>query len=427
MLNFFRTQVLRNVFILSAGTIIGQAIPICLQPILRRLFTVEEFGSYAIYTSVFGVICVLSSLRYEMAIIQPKHDREAANVLSLSVLLNVLLCFLIFIIVLLFKTRIASLLSFNSKYSNWLYLAPISVFLFGSFRAINFWLIRKKAFRFSSFNKIYRRAGEAISQIGLGLSKSNSGLVISEIVGNVVNVISGVYFLFKKNFRLDMISWHRMKFVAKKYSAFPKYNTLPSFLDIASLQIPILIINHFYTKTDVAQFDLSRMILSVSLVLIGTSISQVIQQKVAEDKNNGQSIKKDFKSILLFLTILSLAQIVVIVFFAPLIFKIFFGAQWEMAGELSQILIFSYIAKFIVSPLSIIFVSLEKIVVYSIWQYSYFFSIMMLWLLNKLTLINFLYIYVGVEVIMYTLCLILLWNTINKYETNILIKNTVKR
>jgi len=87
MLNFFKSQVLKNVFILSAGTIIGQAIPICLQPLLRRLFTVEEFGSYAIYTSVFGVIMVLSSLRYEMAIIQPKHDNEAANVLSLSLII----------------------------------------------------------------------------------------------------------------------------------------------------------------------------------------------------------------------------------------------------------------------------------------------------------------------------------------------------
>ncbi len=425
MSNFLRSQVLKNVFVLSAGTIVGQAIPICLQPLLRRLFTIEEFGSYAIYTSVFGVICVLSSLRYEMAIIQPKHDNEAANVLSLSVLLNFLICILILLIVLLFKRHIAEMLSFPNKYSNWLYFAPLSVFLFGSFRAINFWLIRKKAFRFSSYNKIYRRGGEAISQIILGFSKSNSGLIISEIIGNAVNVFSGGYYLFKKNFKLKMISYNKMSFVAKKYSAFPKYNTFPSFLDIASLQLPILIINHFYTKADVAQFDLSRMILSVSLVLIGTSISQVIQQKIAEEKNSGLSIKKDFKSMLFFLMILSIAQIVVIVFFAPFIFKIFFGEQWKVAGELSQILIFSYVAKFIVSPLSIIFVSLEKILIYSVWQYTYFFSIMLLWFLNKLSLTNFLYVYVGIEVILYSICLVLLWSTINKYERSIL-KNTMQ-
>ena len=221
-----------------------------------------------------------------------------------------------------------------------------------------------------------------------------------------------------------MLSRRKVYFVAKKYSAFPKYNTIPSFLDIASLQLPIIIINHYYTKADVAQFDLSRMILSVSLVLIGTSISQVIQQKVAEEKNSGLSIKKDFKSMLIFLTIISIVQIVVIIFFAPFIFKIFFGEKWKIAGELSQILIFSYVAKFIVSPLSIIFVSLEKILVYSIWQYSYFFSIMLLWFLGNLSLTNFLYIYVSIEVVLYSICLLLLYKIITEYERSIIANTT---
>ena len=82
MFIYLKSTALKNAFILSAGTIVGQAIPILLQPLLRRLFSIEEFGTYAIYTSVFGVIVVLSSLRYEMAIMQPKHDNEAANVLS---------------------------------------------------------------------------------------------------------------------------------------------------------------------------------------------------------------------------------------------------------------------------------------------------------------------------------------------------------
>ena len=424
MFIYLKSTALKNAFILSAGTIVGQAIPILLQPLLRRLFSIEEFGTYAIYTSVFGVIVVLSSLRYEMAIMQPKHDNEAANVLSLSLFINVVFCLLLFLVIYFLKSHILKLLSFPDKYSHWLYLAPISVFLFGSFRAINFWLIRKISFKFSSYNKIYRRGGEAISHIIFGFSKSNSGLVISEIVGNSVNVLSGVYYLLKKNFRISMLSRRKVYFVAKKYSAFPKYNTIPSFLDIASLQLPIIIINHYYTKADVAQFDLSRMILSVSLVLIGTSISQVIQQKVAEEKNSGLSIKKDFKSMLIFLTIISIVQIVVIIFFAPFIFKIFFGEKWKIAGELSQILIFSYVAKFIVSPLSIIFVSLEKILVYSIWQYSYFFSIMLLWFLGNLSLTNFLYIYVSIEVVLYSICLLLLYKIITEYERSIIANTT---
>ena len=42
-----------------------------------------------------------------------------------------------------------------------------------------------------------------------------------------------------------------------------------------------------------------------------------IQQKVAEERNSGLSIKKDFKFILLFLTVIGILQILVITIFAP--------------------------------------------------------------------------------------------------------------
>lgn len=53
-----RSSFARNVAVLAGGTAVGQAIVVLASPILTRLYTPEDFGVLAVYTSFLG-----SSLR----------------------------------------------------------------------------------------------------------------------------------------------------------------------------------------------------------------------------------------------------------------------------------------------------------------------------------------------------------------------------
>src|SRR5450759_598427 len=91
-----KSELLRSASVLITGTVIAQLISILLQPVLRRFFSPETFGTYSVYLSIVGIITVISSLRYDDAIVLPKNDKESANVLFLSLISNFIISVLLF-------------------------------------------------------------------------------------------------------------------------------------------------------------------------------------------------------------------------------------------------------------------------------------------------------------------------------------------
>ncbi|WP_292521939.1 hypothetical protein [Methanoculleus sp.] len=78
----FATDVLK----LVTGTTFAQIIAVLASPLLTRLYGPEAFGFLAIFTSITGILGVIACLRYEMAIMLPKTNEEAANLLDLCLL-----------------------------------------------------------------------------------------------------------------------------------------------------------------------------------------------------------------------------------------------------------------------------------------------------------------------------------------------------
>ncbi|MGB9859042.1 MAG: lipopolysaccharide biosynthesis protein, partial [Moorellaceae bacterium] len=79
----------RNVAVLTGGTAAGQAMVVLASPILTRLYTPEDFGVLAVYSSVLSIVSVVASLRYELAIPLAEDDETAANLLLLSLTIGV--------------------------------------------------------------------------------------------------------------------------------------------------------------------------------------------------------------------------------------------------------------------------------------------------------------------------------------------------
>ena len=107
-------------------------------------------------------------------------------------------------------------------------------------------------------------------------------------------------------------------------------------------------------------------------------------------------------------------------FFGIEIFTWVFGIEWKTAGQLTQILIFSYAIKFIVSPLTSVFTALEKIKISSIRQIGYFLAIGCLYLLKNCTIEEFLLYYVLIDLISYFIYYLLLVGVCKKYDNKIL-------
>jgi O-antigen/teichoic acid export membrane protein len=404
--NIFKSDIVKNISVLSLMTAIAQVIPFLAQIYLRRVIPKPEFGIYAVFLAISSITVIISTLRYEMAIVIPKRNKDAANVMALSIIISLAINLLLFIAIVFFHSKIIELLNWDDRYGYWLWLIPLASFLFSSYLVVNFWLIRKKAFFGSGLNRVLRRTGEAGVQSGFG---TVGGLLAGDIVGRVLMLISGYVQAVRKGFTVKYLRIKRMRYAAKRYNKFPRFQALPALLNTASLMIPVLIVNEYFGDSITSQFDLSRQILVVPLVLISTAMSQVLFQKFSELRNRGLSVKKPLLQSSLMLSFISVPAIILMVFFSEPIFAFIYGEQYRISGSYASILVFAYMIQFIVSPVSILLIALEKIKIAALWQVLYFCAIASFFFIEGLTIWQFIKIFTIINVIAYSVYWIMIY------------------
>jgi O-antigen/teichoic acid export membrane protein len=415
------SELLKNSSILISGTIVAQLIPVLLQPLLRRFYSPETFGAYSVYLSIVGILAIVSSFKYELAIILPRNDKSASNIFFLTVIINLLFNLVLLLIVIIWKKTLLKFLNLNESFGIYLYFAPAGIFFYNLYQSLNNWLVRQKSFFPVSINKFVRRGTEGVSQIAFKFLKIPHGIIFGDIIGHISNIISGLFQANKAGLKLSSLSLNKMKYVVSKYSEFPKFNVIPSFMSACSFLLPAILINKYYSSEYTGYFDLSKLLLSIPLALISTSISNVLLQIIAENYRNNKSIMSEIKPVIILIAGIGITEIIIISIFGTGLFKLLFGNKWGFSGEISKLLVWSYALNFIVASFSAIFISMEKIKLLSIWQIFYFISILSLFFLKNLHFLNFIKVYVIIEVSCYLLMIALMIFVVSRYERRIYI------
>lgn len=414
-----KNSLFKNSITLISGTAIAQIVAVLFQLLTRRLFKPEDYGAYAVYFSIVSILIIISTLQLNRAIVLPKTDQEASALVSLGIQLSIVINFIIFIIFIIAGKFIMQLLNFPLAYKLWFYFIPIHTAVFAAFQMLNFWLIRKKEYKASSIAKVIRRTSEGSGQIGLAYIMPNAGLFLGDFFGQVANLVYTAFKSVKSGLKLKILSVANSIKLLKTYSDFPKYSTLPMVLNSISLFIPVFFVNILFSSKETGQLDISRMILALPLALISNSVYQVILQHVAESYKSLESIKGYLLKILYSLLALALVGLFLFYFLNEFIFNLF-GNQWEQAIQITVILMFSYALKFVVSPLSAIFISLNKVKIGALWQVLNFIALFSLLLIKYSNLMEFIKVLVLIELISYSLYMLLIFFTIKNYERAIL-------
>jgi O-antigen/teichoic acid export membrane protein len=414
----FGIQIVKNLSILVSGSILAQIIAIGFQVVLRRIYSPEDFGAFAVYMSVVGIVVTLSALRYEQAIMLPKHVHDGISILKLSIFLILITSVLLIIPFVFFDKLIISLINFPLAYKHWIFFIPISILVFGIAQAMNYYLIREKRFKLSAANKIVRRVFEGISQLFFGAAHRSFGLFLGDLIGQIAVTLSSwikiIHALRTK------ITWSELKNSAIRYKDFPYKNGIPSLMNALSLLLPIIIINRQFSVEITGYFDLARTVLIVPLSLITASLSQVLLQQFSEKRHQNKSIKKQAMGTFISLTIFALFFGLVIQFFGVYIFQFIFGQQWDNSGVYAGIMVWAFALKFIVSPFNIVFTAFERIGILSIWQTLYFALILMLAWLPFSTINDFLWAFVVIELVSYGIAGILNVVLLYSYEKKLI-------
>ncbi len=411
--NNFSKNTIQYVF----GIGLAQLIAFGFQFILRRIYTQEDFGNYAIFTSIVSIITVVSTLRYERAIILPKENVKAYRLLVVAIFFAVCINLLIFLIILIFPNQLAKVFNVARQNAGFFYLIPVSGLLFSVFRVFEFFLTRKKAYLQIGGSKVIRRLTEGSFQYILKITKK-SGLFLGDIVGHFVNFMYGLFLV-----RKDLYSYRKesiqFKEPIQKYKDFPKYNLWTALAqDLNTVFLPVFLISYFFGTAVTGNYDLARLLLSVPLSLITVAIQQILFQKLSEIVNAGETIARHLLKLLFVLLIVAtIGTLLFFIFIDDIV--LLFGDKWVSTIGLAKILVFSYLIKFVLDPFSSIFFVLKKLKVYSIWQTIYFFLIVSLFLISFKNLNHFLYFLVGIDILFYCIQGIILYTIVLQYQRSL--------
>lgn len=347
------SSVFKNVLILFTGASVSQVIPFLASPFLARLYSPELFGECGVVLSVAGMFAIVSTLQYETAIMLPRDDEDAFNLLALSLCIAIAVSLLSFVVCSLFAEEIGHALN-SFSFKRWVMYVPITVLLSAVFNSFNNWTIRQKNYKSIAFRQVLQSVTQTSVKLGLGILKFvSSGLLLGTIAGQVSSSSVLVYKSLKQGRNLiSRVSWAGMKKNALVYKNFPRYTVWQGFLDIANESSLIFLLGSFYGMKMVGFYSFTLALLQKPSQIIGNSIGQVFYQNFSSKLGNSQSIETPTRDLLKNLALIGLLIFVPILLLGGYVFKLFFGDAWYEAGILAQIISPWLFFRFIVSTMS---------------------------------------------------------------------------
>lgn len=359
----------KNLVLMIGGSFFAQLIPILFSFLLTRIYTPEDFGVFSNFSAVLSFLLVFMLLKYDMAIILPKKDSSAANLLVLCLGIGFFFFVLTFLIVVLFDEMIYGLFKFDQR-NNFLLFVPLGAFLFSLFNLLNEWFVRRKYFQTLIKNKIVNNSSiVAMSSMLPQINILTLGLVKGQILGQLISVVTGIYVVVKKDWTLfRTIDKRVMKKLLFKYINFAKFNIPGQLINTLSVQVVIFYLTSQFGFKVVGLYALTDRFLGVPLQFVGNAVKDVFKQKASEDYRNKGECRDIYKKTTLLLVVCSLPPFIILFIFAPELFSFFFGAGWKDSGIYAQVLCIMYMLNFIGMPTGWLFVIAEKQKLDFLWQ-----------------------------------------------------------
>jgi len=324
----------RNVLTLMTGTMIAQALPLAITPILTRLYSPSDFGIFAIFVALTGAFGVVATARYEQAIMLPSSHDEAISLVALSLIMATIFSSILALFIWIFFDFLSS----ATHIGYWLYGIPFGVLLVSIFNTLIAMNNRLALYRDIAKSTVLKAIVLAVSQIILGfMSVGFGGLIFGFLSSSIV--ANQKLWHNIRNYKFENISINILKQLAGKYRDFPMFQAPHALLNTLVTYLPVYLFAPFFGMSVVGLYSLSSRAVFMPLSILANSNAKVYNQHITANLNEVPKARYEFTIRLLkkFSSILIIPYVIFVIF-APNIFSFVFGEQWRVAGVYAQIL-----------------------------------------------------------------------------------------
>lgn len=353
------SKLFRNFFVLVGGSTLAQLIGLALTPLLSRIYSPEQFGILGSVMAIVGIVSLVGSLKYDMAIVLENDDEEVRHLQKLNVLVLSGVTVLLSLGILIFYLFQTKYLGNSSEFLSYVpYSIPV-VFFSALYNIYYARYNREQEYKKMAMSQIIRRLSIISVQLIWALfSISTFGLIMGNVIGVIIPVV--VILLLERNFfDFQFPNWHNIKRQALKHIDFPKYTTPQSLLNLFSGQLPVFLLAYYYDMATVGAFYFALKIVQMPAMFIGLSVRQIFYKECAKVMDNMIEMKNLYLKTTSGLFFALVLPMIAIFMYGEVIFSFVFGSTWEYAGILAGWMFLWYGTNIISGPSRSLFITLN--------------------------------------------------------------------
>lgn len=341
----------RHVATLASGAALAQALPLLFAPLLTRLYSPADFGVLAVFVAWLSNLAVIATARYDMAVVLPEQEADAAGLMRLALGINTALLLLTLPPFWLWHDAIASHLGAPAL-APWLPWLPFGVWLAGGVAAWTAWNNRQRRYAANAQGRVVQSLGVSALQLLAGWSGlAAAGLIVSQLLGQLIALLT-----LARGDLLAGLPWlrgHRraaLALLARRFREFPLINTPHAFVVAFQDSLMLALLAGLSGAAIVGQYALVLRVLKLPAALVGQAVSQVVFRDLAEAAAAGRVLSGLLRRAVLVLAALSLLPFGVLMLYGGPLFALVFGPAWHGAGLIAASLAPYFAASFIVGP-----------------------------------------------------------------------------
>lgn len=342
----------RAATLLVGGAALAHAITALALPLLSRLYSPDDFSALAVFNGIFSILTVIACLRYDIAVSLPARDDDSVNLFGLAVLVAAIFAAAIAVPLLIWPTEIGNVLG-QPAIAPYLWLIPVAVFLSATASAMQNWFIRAKGFSLIAVSRVTQSVGAVSFQLGAALLKAGpAGLIFGAICNTGAASLVLGYGMYRRGIhRSHTPSWTRMRALAREHRNFPRYSTLEALCNMASIQLPVLMISAMIEGPEPGYLLLAITVLQAPMALFGVAIGQVYLSLAPDEYRKGNLAEFTVNTTAM-LVRSGVGPLIAAGIAAPFLFEYVFGVGWQRAGVLLAWMTPWFIMQFLTSPIS---------------------------------------------------------------------------
>ena len=261
---------------------------------------------------------------------------------------------MIFLVVLFFRHRIAAMLG-NPDVAPWLFFLPVSLFFVANYQALRYWVMRLQNFSTVSQGMVVKVSSNYLSAIMIKLGAvplpAGGGLVMGAILADIANA-AWLFFGCRKRDRVlfEKMRPRRLAGMARRHGSMAATLTVSHGVGVLNMRIPGLVISSFFGPAALGFFGVAERLASAPSQLVSGAIGDVYRQRASVLYRETGRFDRLMVKTLLMTFVLAIVPYAIGIAFAPDIFRILLGPQWEEAGRYASIIMVGGFFSFVTTP-----------------------------------------------------------------------------